>query len=406
MNPIQLFLVTLYLASVAFGIFLTEMFRLPAPMVFCMPLVFFWNMKNTKFLYTREVTLLIIAVFLYNVVGLSAYNSFFATSISIILCSVFFSYYIHFDTRRFYTSVWIFYGLLLLSSLVMVANHWFPQANVIRAMIMGAAVIQSPAGISLTQFGYGYQLAAFVPFALISTFVFRKNILIKVAVFGICMAFVFLGMQRSVFVGFALAMVLFLLLYYGFKSIIMLGAMTGLCILLFSVAGSDTLTSTDNILTKNEHNDEASNRTDLASENLKIYAEYPYGLIFYGKDWSDVIYKNYVFSAGITSHNAYLMFFTYLGPFLGLGLLAAVYLPVGRIMLLSCRNIHAPDHRMIICLLFSFLGVSVNALSHNPWLFSADGPTIFSFFCVLHCYKQQQVARSLHVSQNHSYVLS
>jgi hypothetical protein len=380
----------LYLASLAYGIFLTELFRLPAPLVFCVPLVFFYREVKSRFQYSKEVAILCTAIFLYEVVGLSTINSFFAMIITIIVCAVYFSYFVGNNARRFLWSVWIFYGLLFISSLVMVANHWYPQINTLRSIVLGSPVLQSPAGISPTQFGYGYQLAALAPFLLLSTFVFKRNLLIKTLVFVICLTFVFLGLQRSAFVGFTLAVILFLTLFYGFRAFLLLGLMAGLCVSLLSLSGGAMGIGTDNILNKNAHNDEASNRSDLAKENLRIYSEYPFGLIFYGKDWGDVIYRNYVFSAGITSHNAYLMFITYLGPFLGLGLLASIYLPIVKIVLGSFRNLRREGQQVMPCLIFSFLSVSVNALSHNAWLFSADGPTLFSFFAILHYYKTQQ----------------
>jgi len=392
MNLPKIVLMMLYLASLAYGIFLTDIFRLPAPLVFCVPLVFFYRELHSRFRYSREVAWLCIAIFLYQVVGLNTMNSFFAMVITIVCCALYFSYFVNNNARRFIWSVWIFYGLLFISSLVMVANHFYPQVDNLRAIILGAPVMQSPAGISPTEFGYGYQLAAFAPFVLISTFLFNKSLLLKAAVFMLCLLFVFLGLQRSAFVGFVLAVLLFLFFYYGFRAILLAGLMAALCVVFLNVSGGDMMMGTDNILNKNEHNDEASNRSDLAKENLRIYAEYPYGLIFYGKDWGDVIYRNYTFSAGITSHNAYLMFITYLGPFLGIGLLATIYLPLGKIVLKSFRKKHEPGQAMMLCLIFSFISVSVNALSHNPWLFSADGPTLFSFFAILHCYHLQKEA--------------
>jgi len=389
----KVILMILYLATVAFGIFLTGFFRIPAPLLFCVPLVFFWKELNSTFLYAREVVLLCFSVFLYDGVGLLSFNTAFATMTSIVLCALYFSYFVGDNKRRLNSSVWIFYGLLLLSAMVMVANHYIPQVDNLRSMVIGEPVKQSPAGISDTQFGYGYQVAAFVSFALISTFAFKRGLVLKMLVFMLCMVIVFLGMQRSAFIGFALTGVVFLLLYYRFKAVLLLVSMIGICLAIYFVAGKDELQKTDNILTKNEHNDESSNRSDLAMENLRIYAEYPYGLIFYGKDWTDVIYRNYVFSRGITSHNAYLMFITYLGPFLGLGLLVAIYFPVLNIIWHTLRNIRAPGQSMLLCMIFSFISVSINALSHNAWLFSADGPTLFSFFSVMHCYRLQQEAR-------------
>jgi hypothetical protein len=154
-------------------------------------------------------------------------------------------------------------------------------------------------------------------------------------------------------------------------------------LLFFNYVLKDNLGGAENILTKNEHNDASNDRSGLAMENLRIYTEYPFGLIFYGKNWGDVIYRDYVFSSGITSHNAYLMFFTYLGPFAGIGLLLAIYYKPIQLFLGAVRFIRKKENALMICLCFSFIGICLNALSHNPWLLSADGPTVFLYFSIL-----------------------
>jgi hypothetical protein len=122
----------------------------------------------------------------------------------------------------------------------------------------------------------------------------------------------------------------------------------------------------------------------LTAENLRIYSEYPLGLVFYGKTWGDVIYRNQVFSSGITSHNAYLMFMTYLGPFLGIGFLFVIYIGVFRIAYHALKEIKKRENALLVCLCFSFIAVSINAVAHNAWLLSADGPTLFLYFSILH----------------------
>ncbi len=142
------------------------------------------------------------------------------------------------------------------------------------------------------------------------------------------------------------------------------------------------------------NNDPEYNRTLLMSENINIFADYPLGLVFYGKNWSNVIYRNQVFASGITSHNAYFMFITYLGPFLGLGLLIIIYSSIIKIGFNALKEIRLKDNALLICLCFSFLGISINAVSHNAWLLSADGPTVFLYFSIIHLNKIK-IAESL-----------
>jgi hypothetical protein len=269
----------------------------------------------------------------------------------------------------------------------MVLNHIYPEINSLRAVLMDEPIIQSPAGIATSQFTFGYQLAALGPFLLLYTILFRKPFLFQLFMFLSCLVFIYLGMQRSVFVTFILSVGLFLLIYYRMKSAIIIAFASVLSVLFYQVILKDNIDSRYNILAKNLDNDPEYNRSLLLEENLNIYAYYPLGLIFYGKGWSDVIYRNQVFATGITSHNAYFMFITYLGPFLGLGLLILIYSSIIKIGFNALKEIRKKENALLICLCFSFIGISLNALSHNAWLLSADGPTVFLYFSILHLQK-------------------
>ncbi|MBE9601657.1 O-antigen ligase family protein [Pedobacter sp. MC2016-24] len=391
MKIIVICLMILYLSTLSYGIFMTGTFRIPAPLLFVCPLIFFFKTRyDGPFMYTRELILLSVAIFLYYVVGLSDFSGFAANLMVIVFCAGFFNFFVGKSPMRFKLSILIFFILLSFSGLVMVFNHFYvAETNEIREFILGDKVIQTPAGISLTQFGFGYHLAALCPFAFVYTCVFKKALLIRLLVLIVCLIFLFLGMQRSVFVAFVVTAFVFVILYYRLKSIVVMLLLVGTGLLFYNFLLKEHLDVVDNIMTKNDHNDAQYNRAGLAEENLRIYMDYPYGLIFYGKNWGDVIYRDYVFSSGITSHNAYLMFFTYLGPFLGLSLLGAIYYKVSLIFANIVCFIRRPENGMLVCLSFAFMGISINALSHNPWLISADGPTVFLYFSMLHLYKMQ-----------------
>ena len=126
-------------------------------------------------------------------------------------------------------------------------------------------------------------------------------------------------------------------------------------------------------------------------ENVKILAANPFGLIFEGKTWDDVAGRNPVFRIGqsglVTSHNSYLMFITYLGLVLGGGLLFLIYRKVIKITWVALNHVKDRDYALLVCLCFSFLAISINALFHNEWLLgSGCGPTLFLYFSVLHLY--------------------
>jgi hypothetical protein len=50
---------------------------------------------------------------------------------------------------------------------------------------------------------------------------------------------------------------------------------------------------------------------------------------------------------------------------------------------LTIKHIRLKDNALLLSLFFSFLAVSINALFHNAWLFTTDGPTLFLYFGVL-----------------------
>lgn len=400
MKLIIILFMILYMYALSFGVFMTELFRIPAPLIFCFPLIFLFKERNTTFYYGKELIVLLIAVFSYYVIGLSNVKSFGAYVISIIVCVLYFNYFVSTNKKRFNFSVLIFYLLLSFSSFIMVLNHFYPQVNRIRELIMDEKVLQSPSGIAISQFTFGYQLAALAPFILIYTFVFHKPFLIKVAVFLSCLLFIYLGMQRSVLLTFVCSMALFLLFYYRVKAVLIIGVAVVISLMFYNFVLKENVDPRTNILAKNIDNDPDHNRTLLVAENLRIYADHPFGLIFYGKNWSDVIYRNQVFASGITSHNAYLMFITYLGPFLGLGLLIIIYIKVLRIGFNAIKEIRLKENALLICLCFSFLGISINALSHNAWLISADGPTLFLYFSILHFDKVKSESNSQLLVQN------
>ncbi len=381
-----------YLYSLTFGIFMTGFFRIPAPAVFITPLFLFFRDKTIAFLYRKEVMLFTIAAFFYYAVGQHDLKSFLAYSFVVLICAVYFNFIVGSNAVRFQYSVLIFFSLLLLSALIMVLNHFFVSESIkIRELIMGEQVLQSPSGISTTIFTFGYQLAALVSFAFIYSFTYRKPFIWKPIVFLACSVLIFLGMNRSVFVAFVFTSLLFLLFYEGFKAVFIIGILLAVGYGSYTYVVKESLDTKNNIVTKNEENDARFNRSGLTLENIKIVGNYPYGLIFYGKTWKEVVYRNHVFSSGLTSHNAYLMFVTYLGPFLGIGLLIALYFKVLKVLKLVIQNIKVRENSLIVCLCFSFLAVSINALSHNAWLISADGPTVFLYFSLLHSYKMKMI---------------
>ena len=70
-------LMLFYLYTLAFNIFMTDTLRIPAPVIFCM-LLFFVQKPLLDFGYTKELIIFLIGVFLYQVVGMNNYITFFA----------------------------------------------------------------------------------------------------------------------------------------------------------------------------------------------------------------------------------------------------------------------------------------------------------------------------------------
>lgn len=374
-----------YLYTLEFGIFLTDFLRIPAPVIFGVILLPFVKVKIQSFAYLKETIFFTLGMFLYYVIGTGDYKTFVAALITILICIFYFNYFIGLNKVRFNISLIIFFSLLLISMIFMVLDHTYPNTiDPLRSTLLGEDVKQSPAGLSTTVFTFGYQIAAFTAFAFILVCSFRQLFLVQAVVLGICLTIIYLGMNRSAFVSFTATIIIFLIIYYRFKAVLLITASILIGFAVYSLVLKDNMDSKNNILSKNAAKEDVEiNRADMASENLNVYADYPFGLIFYGKNWDEVTYKNPVFPFGLTSHNAYLMFITYLGPFLGFGLLFAVYQKIIRLFWLTIKHIRLKTNALILSLLFSFLAVSLNALFHNGWLLTTDGPTLFLYFSVL-----------------------
>jgi hypothetical protein len=375
-----------YLYTLSFGIFMTDIIRIPAPVIFCMLMIFFVHKPVLDFGYYNELIILVIGVFLYQAVGLSDYTGFFAIMLTIIPCSLYFTYFVGSSKPRYYTSILVFFSLLIFSMIIMVLDHSMAGTiDPLRSKLLGEQVKQSPAGLAVTQFNFGYQVVAITTFAFIASCTFRQNIMVRILVLSACVVCIYLGMNRSAFISFGAAVIIFLFIYYRYKAVFLVATTVIICFGLYTYVLKDNMDEKNNILSKNQAKEANDfNRVNMAAENLKIYADYPFGLIFYGKTWDEVTYRNPMFTFGLSSHNAYLMFITLLGPFLGLGILWAIYYKTIRLFWQTIKNVKRKGSEIYVALFFAFIAISLNALSHNGWLMSVDGPTIFIYFAVLH----------------------
>ncbi|HYK77839.1 MAG TPA: hypothetical protein VEV16_12750 [Daejeonella sp.] len=323
-----------------------------------------------------------ISIFTYYAINSASYKSFIINTGILFVCALYFNYYVGFSRKRLVFSVMIFYLLLSLSTIIMLLDHVYPaRFDRVRELMLGSPLLQGPTGVSVTIFNFGYQVAALVSFLVIFPLVYKKPFWMTVGLLFFSLLGIFFGMQRSVFVTFVFSAFAFSLFYYRFKSVFIMGLGLLLGFLIYSFVLKKESAQYDNILVKEQNSEE--NRSGLMTENLKIYMDYPYGLVFYGKNWYDVSKNNPVFSGGLTSHNAYFMFITYLGPFLGFGLLFLIYRPIVEIFKRSLRNIREEKYALMVCLCFSFLGVSLNALFHNAWLLNGNGAAVFLYFAIL-----------------------
>lgn len=385
---IILSLVILFLYHLAFSIFLNSYFRYPTPILFGLPLIILFREGIVRFQYFREVFWLVTASFFINYIGNADSKEFFVDSLVIVFCALFFNYFVGENKDRLKLSIVVFYSLLFLSTCVMFLNHMYRgPITSFRSQLIGAEIAQSPSGITGTIFSFGYQLAALVTFLIIYVFVYHKNLITKVVVLLFCLAAIYFGLQRSVLVTFILSAMIFFVAYYKLKSLPIM-FFIGVLGLIFSSFFLQETGNYDNIFAKNERKGE-ENRANLTIENLKIYTDYPYGLVFYGKNWDDVSRDNPVYRGGLTSHNAYLMFITYLGPFLGVFLLIMIYYKHAIIFKNVLLNVADPENALLVTLCFSFFAVSLNSLFHNAWLVGANGPTVFVYFAILNYWKQQ-----------------
>ncbi|HEY1005967.1 MAG TPA: O-antigen ligase family protein, partial [Sphingobacteriaceae bacterium] len=373
-----------YMYTLTFDIFLNQIFRAPTPLAFGIPLIFlFGKIRHQAFLYGWQLLWLFLACFLYYLWGQEDIKSFIVNVMTITTCGLYFNFFVGHNESRFNRSVLALMILLLISSVIMVLNHMYPvQINALRSLLIGGPIKQSPAGITDSIFNFGYHLAALTPFIYLFSLKYRFPVLAQLLILGSCLVFIYLGMQRSVLVTFFAALILFLVFYYRGRAVFLFGTIGVLGFVLMSFVDfkDPSQSKYDNIFAKNERNAEkGEDRGNLVKENLRIYADHPYGLVFYGKSWADVTRGSFVLRNGLTSHNAYLMFLTYLGPFIGFLLLFAIYRQVFVAFKSAITDIRGPSQAMLVCLCFSFLSISMNSLFHNGWILNS-GATIFLYF--------------------------
>ncbi|RZK12064.1 MAG: hypothetical protein EOO43_18900, partial [Flavobacterium sp.] len=371
--------------TVTFDIFLNQYFRIPAALIGVFIAFAFQSKGKTPMIAARELYLIFIASFLYYAIGFEDFKRLIVNLVIIVPCALYFNLYVADNINRLKVSILLFFSCLLLSTIVMAANHIDPaNVNMLRETLIGAPVIQSPSGICVNIFTFGYQVAAFSTFVFIYTLLSNRSFLLNINVLIICLLPVFFGMQRSALVVFVIATVIVTLFYFRMKSIPVLAMAAVFAVILVFTLSNTSNFAQDNILKKEQENSQlGENRSGLVTENLKIYTDYPLGLLFYNKSWPEVSKNNPTFQGGLTSHNAYLMFITYLGPFVGLLLLFSIYYRFGSILKTVLLNIRNRDKSLMAALCFAFIAVSLNSLFHNAWLISANGPTIFLFFCIL-----------------------
>ncbi|WP_207425876.1 O-antigen ligase [Pedobacter sp. SYSU D00535] len=365
---------------------MTGVFRVPAPFL-AVPLVFFfYDEPLNGFKYTKELVVLFLAALFYYLIGQANIITFISVMITFTCCALFFNYFIGNNLKRLQLSVFLFFFFLVCSALVMLLNHHY-RIEDIRSMLVGETVQQSPSGISTYIFSFGYQLSALVAFLAVFITAARKGVILSILVIAICGVLIFYGLQRSVLMTFSICLLLFLTIWYRFRAVLLFSFIFIIAVSFKSSVEGLSSGAQQNILTKNERSkNEGENREALVTENLKVIADHPFGLILSGMDWKDVVKHNVFYKSGtgvITSHNAYLMFLTYLGIIPGLLFLYLIYARVVRITWSVLKHAKDKKNTLLIALCMSFLGISLNACFHNEWLLAASGPTLFLYFCIL-----------------------
>ena len=378
----------MYLYTLTFHVFMTSVIRIPAPISFALPLIFFFReVKDTRFYYLREIFIFLIAsIFLY-LFAQENIKNFFVNMIICSGCALYFNYFVGNNLSRMKQSIWVFFSLLLVSSIIMLLNHVYTvEILMLRTALVGEVVKQTPSGITPWIFSYGYQIAALATFAVIAACTFKKPFIVQAVVFAAMMICIFYGMNRSALVAFSGAVCIFWLSYYRFKAVLLFSALFALAVFFQSSLSELSTGRKQNILAKNEMNAN-EHRSSLMVENLKIIADYPFGVAFYGKTWYDVAKHNPAFKIGeegfITSHNAYLMFITYLGIALGGLFIWLMFKKVALIFFKTLWQVRKPENALKTALCFSLAAVCLNSFFHNEWILAGSGPTLFLYFGIL-----------------------
>jgi len=390
-----LLLASAYLYCITFNVFLNAYFRFPTPLLFGLPLVLLFGQKKQPFLYIKEALVLFFLNLLFYVIAQEDIKAAAVNLLIIIVAFLYFNFFVGTDHSRYKLSIIAFYSFLTLSGIVMLFDHVFrSQVDNLRMILIGSPLAQSPSGISAAIFSFGYQMSALVPFLFICSILYTRSWIARAVVLFVCLVFVYFGMQRSALLTFVVSSGLFLIFYYRYKAVLIIGILAVTAVGFSNFILSQGASEYDNIFAKNERNAE-EDRSKLMTENIEIYSDYPLGLMFYGKSWNDVTKYNKVYVGGLTSHNAYLMFITYVGPFLGITLLILLYSRIAKIFKIALSNVNDPKYALLLCLCFSFFSISLNSMFHNGSLIGSEGATVFLYFAVLHRYNMHKATEDV-----------
>lgn len=306
------------------------------------------------------------------------------------------------DPKRYRKVCLLFYGVLVLSSGVLLLSSLAPEVGLgVRYLFFGEVVLLQPVatGLSPMIHTYGYQAAALGAIGLVLAQAHGRQRSLWSPAASIPLAhaaavLVFAWQRSAVLSAFIAAAVLIMqhsgrvLLRLSLLGALFLGAA-------LSLVPGDKLTA-GTVIEKNRFDTHKEHRLELQLETVRVIADHPWGLITEGRQWDRSIFEwgGALSARELTGHNAYLMKIVYLGLPAALMMLAILYpalLAASRHGLAVLKGPAGPWPAAMALVLVATL---VNALMHNASLFTAEGSTIFSYVAVWHWHDMQAQARS------------
>jgi len=369
------------------GIFFPINPHWPIPVLLAIPFVRYLVRKdilqNVIFTLTRPWFLGVVGIFcIYRTItgDLSSFAYLLSSALFLLVISIYISVY----SNAFDLLTWQIIIVLAGSCIFFLMRIIeIPIVEQIYDSIWGIFRSPVPTGFTGSLFQFGYHLTLLIPLTISLTFN-SKKILTKLLAF----LFLILGIvslfesgQRGPALGIGITLIFVILPYLNGRNRIYLVIFSLICSILFlNYNNLNNSYLASKILTLGDY----EWRLNLQLRAVEALLTYPQGLFIANVTWGKI--ASDLFATGeLTAHNSYLVVALYLGWLFALIMIHILFFSIRTFVLdlrLNSRKRLYIGNWAHLGLLAGYFALLINALFHNPSLFTLDGTTWIAY-CIL-----------------------